>query len=468
MIEETENPMTEHEEPARPVTIDAPAGRIEGTQAGTARRFLGIPYAEAPVGALRFAAPVPRPPFAETFVADRQGATPQRVPLFATTTIPEPSIPGDDTLTVNVFAPAADGPHPVLVWIHGGGYIAGSPASPWYDGSAFARDGVVTVTVGYRLGVDGFGVVDGAPDNRGLRDQIAALEWVRANISAFGGDPARVTIAGQSAGGGSVLALLASPSAAGLFRAAICVSGVDLSLDPGAARAATVSIAGVLGVEPTADGFGPRDDGSAMRAILSLREADPTGSPLLLGPAHGGEVLPRAVSEALASASLDVPLLMGSTADEFDGGATPENPERAGAAPAPRGQRVTDVLFRSACPRTAAARAREGAAGTWLYSFDWPSPVMGGATHCIDLPFLFDGLHAEGVVEALGEAPPQSLADAVHRDAVAFVHGEEPGWPRAVGAASDAVRVYDADGRAHVVAGAYDDVRAGEEPRAGS
>ncbi|WP_331280311.1 carboxylesterase family protein [Microbacterium sp. MRS-1] len=92
----------------------------------------------------------------------------------------------------------------MLVWIHGGGFFSGSPASPWYDGRAFARDGAATVTISYRLGVDGFGHIDGAPSNRGVRDWLAALEWVQENIAAFGGDPARVTIAGQSAGGGAV------------------------------------------------------------------------------------------------------------------------------------------------------------------------------------------------------------------------------------------------------------------------
>jgi para-nitrobenzyl esterase len=135
----------------------------------------------------------------------RYGPTPQRKALAEVTTIPEPSIPGDDILNLNVFTPrprAANGPEkllPVLVYIHGGGYVAGSPASPWYNGVAFNRDGVVTVSVSYRLGFDGFGWLPDAPPNRGILDWILALEWVRDNIGQFGGDPARVTIAGQSA-----------------------------------------------------------------------------------------------------------------------------------------------------------------------------------------------------------------------------------------------------------------------------
>ena len=155
------------------------------------------------------------------------------------TAIPEPSIPGDAILNVNVFTPVPGEPDaglPVFVWIHGGGYKAGSPASPWYDGRAFNRDGVVTVTISYRLGFDGFGWIPDAPHNRGLLDQIEALRWVQRHIAAFGGDPERVTIGGQSAGGGSVWALLVSPAGRGLFGAAISHSGA-LEVQPTEDRA---------------------------------------------------------------------------------------------------------------------------------------------------------------------------------------------------------------------------------------
>ena len=118
----------------------------------------------------------------------------------------------------------------MLVWIHGGGFIAGSAASPWYVGEAFARDGVVTVTASYRLGFEGFGWVEGAVNNRAVRDWLAALEWVRENIAAFGGDPARVTIAGQSAGGAAVMQLLTMPAAQHLFRAVLAISPGDPSV----------------------------------------------------------------------------------------------------------------------------------------------------------------------------------------------------------------------------------------------
>ena len=149
-----------------------PAGTIVGRSDGGVRRFLGVPYAEAPVGERRFAAPVPRGRFAEPFDASRHGATSQRVPLCAVTTIPEPSVPGEDVLNLSVVAPDAPGSLPVLVWVHGGGFLAGSQASPWYDGRAFARDGVVCVTVGYRLGVDTAGVFD--PVTRAEAGAVAA------------------------------------------------------------------------------------------------------------------------------------------------------------------------------------------------------------------------------------------------------------------------------------------------------
>jgi para-nitrobenzyl esterase len=442
------------------VLVETPAGPIVGEVENGTRRFLGVPYAAAPIGPLRFAAPQPRPRFSTPFEATRHGATPQRVPLFATTTIPEPSVPGDDTLNLEIFAPAACAGAPILFWIHGGGYIAGSHVSPWYDGSTFAREGVIVVDASYRLGVDGFGVIPGAPGNRGLRDLLLALRWVRDNAAAFGGDPDRITIAGQSAGGGAVLALVSSPAAAGLFRAAVSVSGVDLSYSAELGRQATVAIARELGCEPTADGFGPSDDGSAMGAILRMRDAGATESPTPLGPVHGDDVLPVPIPVGLRSIGTDIPLLLGSTADEFDGGPTPEDPDR----PDPRGPealaaraagtRVTDTLFRAACIRAAAARVEVSA--TWLYSFDWPSPIMLGATHCIDVPFLFGNLDAVGVSAALGADPPPGLESAMHGDILAVVRGEEPSWPRARGEVGDFVRVYGADGVATTARGSYD------------
>ena len=171
--------------------VDTAAGRVRGFWRGSSAAFLGIPFAEPPVGDLRFAAPVPARPWSGVRDATQHGPTAQRTALSEITLIPEPSIPGESTLNVDVYtpSPSVGDALPVLVWVHGGGYVAGSPASPWYDGRSFNRDGVVTVCVSYRLGFDGFGWIEGAPSNRAVRDWLLALEWVQTNIAAFGGDP---------------------------------------------------------------------------------------------------------------------------------------------------------------------------------------------------------------------------------------------------------------------------------------
>ncbi|MDX3131793.1 carboxylesterase family protein [Streptomyces europaeiscabiei] len=429
--------------PGEPVTVHAPAGTVTGRRSGRVRRFLGIPFAEAPVGARRFAPPVPRSRFTQVFDASRHGATSQRVPLFATTTVPEPSVPGDDVLNLSVVAPAEGLSCPVLVWIHGGGFVAGSPASPWYDGRAFARDGVVCVTVGYRLGVDGFAPLDGVPTNLGLRDLLLALDWVRENIAAFGGDPGRVTVAGQSAGGGAVLALLSSPSGSGRFHRAVSLSGGLFDGGVDAARDVLLRLGDRLGVPPTRAGFGGLTVERVQQGVITLGNERGDDDPLGLGPVVGDDILPVPIADGLAVHGHGVPLLLGATGDEFDGGAPGVRDAAARAA----GTRVTDTLFRAACPRVAASR-RGATAGTWLYSFEWPSPVLGGAVHCADIPFFFDVLDAPGTAEALGPKPPAELATSMHSDLVAFVHGRSPAWEPATGRLGDPAREYGRPGAA--------------------
>ncbi|MGW6534626.1 carboxylesterase/lipase family protein [Streptomyces sp. NPDC055051] len=443
-------------------------------------RFLGIPYAAPPVGELRFAAPEPPEPWTEPLDATAYGPTAQRRPFAEVTTIPEPSVPGAGVLNLNVFTPdtaPAEG-LPVLVWIHGGGYVAGSAASPWYDGAAFNRDGVVLVSVGYRLGIEGFLHLEDAPDNRGVRDWIAALTWVRDNIAAFGGDPAKVTVAGQSAGGGAVLTLLSVPSARGLFRGALAVSGAVLRPDgPETARAAARLFTTRTGLPATAEALRDLSDDALLALQDRLAEDGPdrAGLPpmLTLAPFADGDLVPVPVADALTTgdAGAHVPLLLGFTAEEFamvpgpgeDGpplplllGALGLDPERTGefAAAHPDvpegalfGRALTDVVFRA--PNLAVADARAALERpTWLYEFAWRSPVLGLAAHCLDLPFAFDLLDAEGVPEVAGPTPPQALADAVHRAWVAFVTDQDPGadWPRYT-AGARATRVWDTESR---------------------
>jgi para-nitrobenzyl esterase len=474
--------------------VQIAAGRVRGrwrqTTAGRGRprsaAFLGIPFAEAPVGELRFAAPVPKAPWEGVFDAVAFGATAQRGDP-GVTLIPEPSIPGDSTLNVNVFtpspvsvAPGAGTGLPVLVWIHGGGYFAGSPASTWYDGRAFNRDGIVTVSISYRLGFDGFGWIQDAPSNRGVRDWLLALEWVQQNIAAFGGDPARVTIAGQSAGGGAVLTLLGMERAQHLFRGAYALSAALADVSPEKAESFGRTLAVSAGVQPTRAGWSalPEERVLELQKKATELDADALGSVvkdgLPLGPAVDGDLIPRATPESLrAGVGADKPLVLGATDDEFTmavAGAqnslrwvpkgvllgklgVPKSARRAYLAANAdvvalgkarlAGRVITDSIFRTAVVRIASAR---GAAPTWVYRFSWPSGRFGFAEHCLDVPFFFDCLDAPAIEPLAGAHPPQALAHDVHSAAVSFVTHGDPGWRR-YEAASRTVRVWDTPSR---------------------
>lgn len=464
--------------------VDTDAGAVRGVRRPDGSlAFLGIPYAEVPFGANRFQPPRPRASWEGVREATEYAPTPQRRTLSEITTIPEPSIPGDDILNLNVFAPGdADGSAPVLVWFHGGGYVAGSPASPWYDGRAFARDGIVSVVVSYRLGFDGFGILPDAPANRGLHDWIAALEWVRRNISAFGGDPDCVTIAGQSAGGGAVMTLLALPAAQHLFRRVICVSGVPSDVPLEKARATTTRMAEELGVSATAEAFAavPESDLIAAQG-WGLEPSDPADPRAMLrmmsamdgtlpfGPVVDGEVYGHTVEQALAAGvGADKELMVGATLEEF-GSFFASNVELfAGVEPVEAlsllgaddmtaaayadaladlptaimsGRWVTDVMFRRRIVEWLVLR---GAAPTWVYDFTWRSAVSGAAEHCLDVPFAFDVLDDPDVVRVAGAKAPQALADRVHRAYVDFVREGDPGWERAAGT-DPVVEVFDED-----------------------
>ncbi|WP_084124881.1 carboxylesterase/lipase family protein [Demequina sp. NBRC 110054] len=452
---------------------------------GTSRsaRFLGIPYAEPPVGDLRFLAPAPRAAWSGVRDAVAHGATPQRwSPYGDDPFVPEPSIPGDDLLSIDVGTPdpSADVGLPVLVYIHGGGFVGGSHASPWYQGHAFHRDGVVTVAFSYRLGYDGFGWIDGAPHNRGVLDWMAALAWVQRNIRAFGGDPSRVTIAGQSAGGAAVMRLLTMPAARGLFAGALALSPADTMMTVDDARRIAERGARGLGVTPDLDGMRavPERTIIAAQDSFGAEQGEPfagifTGPDLFLSPAIDGDLIPEGVAEALASGvGDDVALLVGATAHEFNhvtGGSAealadvsaaelltraglPEELHAALIARSPRagitdiaGQAMTDAVFRRHVARWADLRARGGAAErTWAYDFRWcsPMPDLGLAVHCLDLPFGFDILNDDVAVRRCGEDAPQELADAVHGDWLTLI---ETGRVEASAHAADHATVFYGD-----------------------
>jgi para-nitrobenzyl esterase len=438
------------------------SGKVEGFVQEDCNVFLGIPYAAPPLGANRFGAPVPHEPWDTVRECFTYGPTaPQRDPGI--TIIPEPVEPGDDFLNLNVYTPDLSGSLPVFVWIHGGGFVSGCNRSPWYRGTRFARDGVVLVSIGYRLGVEGFLDIDGAPPNRAVLDWIAALEWVRDNIANFGGDPERVTIGGQSAGSAACLTLMVNPRAHGLFRGVIAMSGTsDTRMPRETLTEAGAKLASELGVAPTRDAlsrFGPRElvdkwnkvFGNPFTAESVARGFDPR-SPALK-PYVDGDVIADHPFRAFGTSPL--PLLIGSTTQEINGGVRSRRKDLEAVAPSALdalglagekrdayaaavgsddplellAQAVTDRGFRIPLARLLEERTEP----TWAYQFAWHSPTQpdSSAMHCIDIPFAFDNLDAEGVTDRhrVGEGAPQHLADAMHREWVRFIKGGDVSWP---------------------------------------
>ncbi|NUV40561.1 carboxylesterase/lipase family protein [Streptomyces sp. CAI-24] len=446
--------------------VEATARTAQGTVRGAVERgvavFRGIPYAAAPVGARRFRGPEPPEPWEGVREALAFGPTAPKRPYAPPLDrlLPDPEVPGDEWLNLNVWTPSTDAAGlPVLVWIHGGSLLHGSSAVPVYDGWAFARDGVVLVSVNYRLGIEGFGLFPDAPANRGLLDQLAALEWVRENIAAFGGAPDRVTVAGESAGAVSVAALLATDRAAGLFRRAVLQSGAPAALAPEAARGTTALIAKRLGVPATAAALAAVEP----EALLAAQTGVTSGGNPLTGRNSfqlvvDGELLDRDPAEALRTgAASGVDLLMGTNTEEYRLWFVPSGlTERIGrlklrlallkfgvpnatariyranrpdATPGELlGALATDLLLRA--PLNRLADARVGAEGaTYVYEFGWPTPVQRlGACHALELGFVFDTLAHPDTRALTGPDAPQELADAMHRAWVDFATTGDPGW----------------------------------------
>lgn len=437
--------------------ISISTGALRGTEHDGILRFLGIPYARPPFGELRFAKPVVAPAWKGERDATAFGPTapqdPYRGPIGEL--LESIEIPGEDILTANVWAPA-DGIGmglPVMVWIHGGALEKGTPALPTYDGTPFARDGIVFVSLGYRVGSEGFSVLEDAPLNLGLEDVAAGLAWVHREIAAFGGDPDRITIAGQSAGGALVAALLMRSDSRALVRGAIVQSGPLEAVAPERAGRVTRELAKRLGVEPTRAAFSLLTP----RALLDTRAAQSAGSTPLSGApgfmlALDPDSLP--VSPDVGLGRLDLPILIGSTTDEYRLWLTPEQVAKIGrmqllaarlATHTPRatvgayrralpgassgevlGQIVTDRLLRAPAVRAAATRPGR----TYVYEFAWPSPVRDlRAAHAMEIGFIFERDHTSDAVRMAGDDPPAPLAELMHADWVRFVETQDAAWP---------------------------------------
>ena len=409
-------------------TISVAQGAIRGSQSDGVSSFLGIPYAAAPVGMNRWAEPKAPPHWGlETRqMTSFAPSCPQVLhskPMMAwTSEYLTPTTPGvsEDCLSLNIWAPsdgqatkAAETPYPVLVFVHGGGFTEGGSAVPIYDGANLAKRGVVVVTLNYRLGTLGFLAhpllsqeQNGGSGNYGLQDQIAALNWVHRNIEKFGGDAARVTLSGQSAGAWSVMALLASPKAKGLFRSAIVMSVPDLKeytpLDQAEARG---------------DALFESWNVSDLEEARSLPAASLVGGTPYGNMIIDGKVLPANASpENLAS---DVPILMGYTLNDLFA-PTPkytveswrlEAQKRYGASaeqflkyyPGLTDEQASESAAREAgdrfefAPVTTWLSRRNATSPVYVYRFSHVEPGVSsseyGAFHTSELPYMFDTLH---------------------------------------------------------------------------
>jgi para-nitrobenzyl esterase len=378
-------------------------------------------------------------------------------------------------LTLNVWTPQPDpaAELPVMVWIPGGGYAIGNSGVPEYDAGHLAGSATVVVTLNYRLGIEGFAQIDGAPANRGLLDQVAALQWVRDNIQAFGGDPDRVTIFGESAGGGSVAALLAMPRAAGLFCRAVGQSVPGPFFSPELAADIATACAAELGVAPTVSGLSalpparlPAAGDAICAKMTQWRErwGQITARQMPFAPVVDGDVLPATPWQALADgAARDVDLLVGHTRDEHRlfslidgvlGQVTHEQAETALQllAPDPDGARRyreafpaaadeelyelvnADWLFRMPSLHLADAQIA-GGGRAHLYELTWSAPGLGGglgACHGLDVPLVFGNLSSGWLAMLIGDPPSpaaQELSAQIRRAWTAFAAHGDPGWP---------------------------------------
>jgi para-nitrobenzyl esterase len=433
------------------------AGRLRGRLESGVAVFTGIPFAEPPA---RFAAPRPVEAWDGIRDALAYGPPPPQSGLFGMDALAGAA---EGWLTLNVWTPDPAANLPVMVWIQGGGYLFGTSGLPEYDGGRLARDGgVVVVTFNYRVGIEGFAQIDGAPANRGLLDQVAALEWVRDNIGAFGGDPSRVTVFGQSAGGGSVAALLAMPRAAGLFRRAIVQSMPGTFFTPELAADVTAVLTASVGTDLAA--VPPGELPAAADALLATigRYADRWGlaahRSVPVGPVVDGFTLPTDPWRALTGgAARDVDLIAGHVRneqrlfmliDDTLGRVTESQaatalelfaPDPSGAAayraaggsPSELYDRIhSDWLFRM--PSLHLAEAHTGR--THVYEVTWTAPGLGGvlgACHGLDVPLVFgnltSGQPAMLLADNLDEA--STVSAQMRRAWTAFATTGDPGWP---------------------------------------
>ncbi|MGV0836505.1 carboxylesterase/lipase family protein [Mycolicibacterium thermoresistibile] len=465
----------------RPV-VDTAHGPVRGRDDGAVKVWRGIRYAAPPVGELRWRAPEPPPPWREPSDATRVGpACPQpidpRIPLDLG------AAPGDDCLNLNVWASSDTEPgdrKPVMVWVHGGAYVIGAASQPLYHGRDLVRGGdVVVVTVNYRLGAFGFLELTALSSGRrrfdtnvGLRDVLFALGWVRDNIAAFGGDPDRVTLFGESAGGGIVTTLLGSPAAAGLFHRAIAQSSPATSCY-GTERAVVVAeqFLDFLGLPPgEVDRLPDAPTDVILNASKHVFDDIPSSTPgtLAFAPIVDGDIVPDyPVRLAREGRTLAVPLIIGTNKDEASlfkwmksplmpitpdaikamfaeiaaeqpGLQLPSEAQIGAAYKRQRGKRLgvgvaSDIGFRM--PSVWFAEGHTAVAPTYLYRFDWSTPMLKllrlGAAHATELPYVWGNLAApkDPTFKLGGRTLGRQLSDRIQRRWINFAVSAQPAGP---------------------------------------
>ena len=442
--------------------------------------FRGIPYAQPPVGAHRFGYPVP--PASWDCVREAKVFGPPAPQSGASESDVNAS-----WLTLNVWSPGLGAAGlPVMVWIHGGRYLEGHSANPHQNGATLATCGAVVVSLNYRVGAEGFARIAGAPNNRGLLDQIAALRWVQDNIAAFGGSPHNVTVFGQSAGGGSVASLLTMPASAGLFTRAIAQSVPGTFFTERLAAAVSEEIAGELGVQATTTDlqhFSPQALVAASERLLQRMPhfVDSWGPVALtstpFSPIVDGATLLDAPWRVLAGgAARGIDLLVGHTRDEYslfhrwhdndvpDGLLTDTIQRLAPISCRPGDYRAAypdasaselyeivnaDWLFRMPCEHLAAAHHAGGGTAR-LYELAWRFNPDEGASHSLDMLLVFGTLTRDDITSHPSADPEaadeyERISHSMRADWVDFATHGAPSWPSYEPSGTRTTRVYSAD-----------------------
>jgi len=451
--------------------VEISLGRVRGRVENEVCHYLGIPFAAPPVGERRFSAPEAPEPWTGILDAERYGAAPpQRSDELSVKLGLAGEHPmSEDCLYLNVFAPerASSEPRAIMVWLHGGAYISGTAAGPIYDGSRLAKAGdVIVVTLNYRVGALGFMAAD-AP-NVGSQDQLAALRFVRDEIAAFGGDPTRITVFGESAGAGSLVALLAMPAARGVFQRAIVQSAAaEGFLSRAEAEERAELFAEAAGVTPgDLDALRTLDVEAILDAQAKCQEPGPRRIGMYFAPFVDGELLEQPPLDAIAAGSArDVSLIVGTTAQEMQlyhlSSLFPELPDaliphamapRLAGSPERALEAANGLMQFYTAPEVedsdrffavetdaslfvpSALLAERQAAhneATFMYRFCWPSPMDGGrlgACHALDIAFALGTIDL--VPEFAGEgAETQAVSRAMQAAWVSFAKTGSPACP---------------------------------------